>query len=370
MSDTIPRFVPGEPAPWFHANALSGNPRFAFNTIAGRPVMMLFMGSGAFPASAGALAVVAKHRDLFDDVTACLCGVSFDDRDVIEGRIEQQIPGIRWFLDADRAISKAYHAAVGEDSKAGYRPHWLLLDRTLRVAGGFAIDQGEEAMAALRQLIARTDEPATAPALIVPRVFEPTFCRQLIEAYDVDGGQESGFMRDIDGVTVEQFDHHHKRRSDYMVEDVALHRAIHARLQRLLLPMIHRAFQFDVTRVERLLVARYGSEEGGHFRAHRDNTTAGTAHRRFACTINLNTDDYEGGDLCFLEYGDRTYRAPTGGALVFSCSLLHEARPVTKGQRYAFLPFFYDDAAAQVREANLAKVAPELQQYRADADDQ
>ena len=49
-------------------------------------------------------------------------------------------------------------------------------------------------------------------------------------------------------------------------------------------------------------------------------------------------------------------RAPTGGAVIFSCSLLHEATAVTKGRRYAFLPFFYDDAAAKIREANAASI--------------
>jgi hypothetical protein len=33
-------------------------------------------------------------------------------------------------------------------------------------------------------------------------------------------------------------------------------------------------------------------------------------------------------------------------------SLLHEARPVTAGRRYAFLPFLYDEAAARLRLAN------------------
>jgi len=37
---------------------------------------------------------------------------------------------------------------------------------------------------------------------------------------------------------------------------------------------------------------------------------------------------------------------------VFSCSLLHEATPVSAGRRYAFLPFLYDGAAAEVREKN------------------
>ena len=43
--------------------------------------------------------------------------------------------------------------------------------------------------------------------------------------------------------------------------------------------------------------------------------------------------------------------------MVFSCSLLHQAMPVTRGRRYAFLPFLYDEAAARVREANRASLA-------------
>ena len=119
---------------------------------------------------------------------------------------------------------------------------------------------------------------------------------------------------------------------------------------------MRKAFQFSPTRIERYIVARYDGAEGGHFRAHRDNTTPGTAHRRFAVTINLN-DDFDGGMLWFPEFGLRRYRPPQGGAAVFSCSLLHEATPVTRGKRYVFLPFVYNDAAARIREENLRFVA-------------
>ena len=57
--------------------------------------------------------------------------------------------------------------------------------------------------------------------------------------------------------------------------------------------------------------------DGAVFHPHRDSTTQGTAHRRFACSINLNAGDFDGGDLRFPEYGMRTYRPPTGGAVVF-----------------------------------------------------
>ena len=48
----------------------------------------------------------------------------------------------------------------------------------------------------------------------------------------------------------------------------------------------------------------------------------------------------------------RTYRAPMGGAIVVSCSLLHEATPVIRGKRYAFLPFLYDEAGEQLGRQN------------------
>jgi predicted 2-oxoglutarate/Fe(II)-dependent dioxygenase YbiX len=68
-------------------------------------------------------------------------------------------------------------------------------------------------------------------------------------------------------------------------------------------------------------------------------------------SINLN-DEFEGGELSFPEYGPRSFKPPPGAAVVFSCSLLHAVSRVTQGRRYAFLPFLYDAAAAQLREAN------------------
>ena len=137
------------------------------------------------------------------------------------------------------------------------------------------------------------------------------------------------------------------------------------RIVRRLVPEIHKVFQFQVTRLERYIIACYGADPGGYFRPHRDNTTKGTAHRRFAVTINLNAEEYEGCDLRFPEFGSTVYRAPTGGAVVFSCSLLHEATPMRRGTRYAFLPFLYDDAAARLREDNIQYLGDGVRRYRA-----
>jgi predicted 2-oxoglutarate/Fe(II)-dependent dioxygenase YbiX len=116
----------------------------------------------------------------------------------------------------------------------------------------------------------------------------------------------------------------------------------------------------EITRIERTIVACYDAAEAAHFRPHRDNTTRGTAHRKFAVTINLN-DDYAGGDLAFPEYGPLSHRPPPGAALVFSCSLLHAVAPMRRGRRYAFLPFLYDEAGAQLRDANRAYLAQRVE---------
>ena len=339
----------GDTAPWFRAPALGGSPNYVFDTAAGRPVLMLFFGSAKLAPAAAALAAVEAHRGLFDDANACFFGISCDPGDAAEGRIAQRIPGIRFFLDYDRGLSRLFGAAP-EAASGAYVPHWLLLDRMLRVVGRFAIDASDAAIAALAAEAARPPSPDWAPVLLVPDVFEPSLCRRLIELYEETGGAESGFMREVDGKTVLVTDPGHKQRRDHEIEDGELKRGLMRRTQRRLVPMVRRAFQFEPTRIERHIVACY-SAGAGHFRPHRDNTTKGTAHRRFAVTINLN-EDYEGGDLRFPEYGPRTYRAPVGGAIVFSCSLLHEATPVTAGERFAYLPFLYDEEGARLREAN------------------
>ena len=339
--------LPGDPAPWFRAAALGGSPAYEFSSVAGRHILMLFYASAGMAPSQRALATVAGNRDLFDDHNACFFGICTDPRDAEGGRIAQAIPGIRFFLDYDHAVSALYGAASDEQ----YHPHWLLLDPGLRVLRRFPLADGAEAIALLRGIVAAGAQEGAAPALVVPNVFEPDFCRELIALYEADGGQDSGFMRDVEGKTVLMVDPAHKRRRDWEIADTELRRRIVARLNRRLSPAIERAFQFKPTRIERYIVACY-DESGGYFRPHRDNTTRGTAHRKFAVTMNLNAGDYEGGDLRFPEYGRRTYRAPTGGAVVFSCALLHEATPVAKGRRYAFLPFLYDEEAAQVRLSN------------------
>jgi predicted 2-oxoglutarate/Fe(II)-dependent dioxygenase YbiX len=169
----------------------------------------------------------------------------------------------------------------------------------------------------------------------------------------------------VDGRAVSVVDNNYKRRTDHEIADPALISAVHARLSRRLVPEIKKAFQFNVTRIERNTIGCYDAADGGHFHPHRDDSNIGAAHRRFAVTINLNAEHYSGGDLRFREFGMQTYRAPTGGAIVFSCGLLHEVLPVERGKRYAFLPFLYDEEAERLRLRNWQMITAGAQQAAA-----
>ena len=346
----------GEPAPWFTA-ATDTTPRFNFDTVGGRWVVLLFFGTLAPPETREALARALAERSLFDDARASLFGVSVDAADRTERGSAPLLPGVRHFHDHDGAVSRLYGVL---EPGGRYRPMIFLLDPALRVAASGGIDETPRVLEALRRHLERESpqEPGFAPVLTVPRVFEPEFCRQLIAHYEATGGEVSGFMRQVGDKTVGVQDPTFKRRLDVDVADTPLAAMARVRLTVRLLPMIERAYSWKPTRLERYLVACYDSAEHGFFRAHRDNTTVGTAHRKLAVTLNLNSEDYEGGELCFPEFGSRTYKPPTGGAVVFACGLLHEARPVTRGRRYAFLPFLYDEAAALVRQENQHALQP------------
>lgn len=345
---------PGQPAPYFAARS-TANPSFHFDTLGGRFIVLGFFGSAREAAGRRHLDQLLALEARYDDSGICMFGVSTDPAD--EASLRQRLPGIRYFWDDDHALSRQY----GAEDAAGLRRLTYVIDPALRILAVLPFDADPEAhertLKALVERLPRPDDhaavPLHAPVLIAPRIFERGLCRKLIELYDSNDGQESGFMREIDGRTVAVNDHKHKWRSDHVIADAEIRRTCEAALRERLFPQIEKAFMFRPTQIERYLVACYAADPGGHFRPHRDNRTSGTMHRKFAVSVNLNAEDYEGGDLRFPEFGSRTYRAPSGGAVVFSCSLLHECTSMVRGRRYCFLPFLYDDEGARIRDENL-----------------
>ncbi len=365
----MPMPAPGEPAPAFRCEANDGHPLHS-DSLAGRFTTLCFFGSAGVAAMAEMLAAILSNGAAFNGVDHQFVGISIDPDDDTLDRVPGPAPGRRMLWDFDQKVSTAFGAAESDGTEAGenedegvtFQPLTVLLDAGLRVISVHKIDDPASHPAALLQFLQALPQsgqprPALpqAPVLLVPMVFELEMCRRLIAHFDQIGGQPSGILEDEGEQTVLTIDPMRKQRQDAVVQDDTLRQAAQVRIRRRLIPEIRKAFQFEVTRMERSVVARYGA---GDFQAmHRDNNARGTAHRQFAITIPLNAESYKGGLLRFPEYGPQFYPIPTGCALVHSCAMLHEVTPVTEGVRYAYIPVLYDDAAAGIRQANTPALA-------------
>lgn len=358
--------APGDPLPRIVLPG-PGNPQFSVGNLAGRYLALCFAGSAAAPWARAARDAIASRPDLFDDRFAAAFLISSDPADAGDPSWQRPQRGFRVLSDLAAEAARACGAAPAEPQPGAplrVFPRWIIVDPTLRLIAVIPVaEAGADHAAAIAVLAGLpppdrfAGRPLQAPILYLPRVFEPDLCARLVALYEDRGGELSGFMRQVGGRTVGAHDPRHKVRRDVILSDPDLIAETRRRIERRVVPEIRKVHQFVATRMERYLVACYDSGEGGHFAPHRDNTTMGTAHRRFAVSVGLN-EDYEGGEVAFPEYGPQGFKAPLGGAVVFSCSLLHSVSPVTEGRRYAFLPFLYDEAAAAIRDRNAGALEP------------
>jgi predicted 2-oxoglutarate/Fe(II)-dependent dioxygenase YbiX len=258
------------------------------------------------------------------DVPVATLEVSPDGVDALYiGELQGALPA-RW-----RAV------AVDPTWAALLAPGVVELDANFRVVGV----AGATAHAAVEALDAAATR-ACAPVLQVPRVLEPDLCRALIAHFEQDcgGGEASRVLVLEDGRQVSALDPSIKARRESPIRSAELEAAVQARLLRRVVPEIARVFQFEVTRRDPFKLLAY-ADDAGYFRPHRDNDTPDVAHRRFAISLNLDAGAYEGGAFRFPEFGPHPYAPATGDALAFSCSLLHEVLPVTRGVRHALTTF-------------------------------
>ena len=200
--------------------------------------------------------------------------------------------------------------------------------------------------------------PPAAPTLSIPRLFEPELCRDIIAGFEAAATFEN-LVSGVgpDGRPADRVDHNRKRRRDWLLgPDEKLHSRVVSALEHRCVSELNRAFQHEAAHLDRILVVRYDAG-AGHFRRHRDNTAPAVAFRQFALSVNLNTGDYEGGDLRFPEYCNTRHRPACGDGLVFSASLLHEVTDVTEGSRYALLTFLHDARGEAMRRPQLPNAA-------------
>jgi peroxiredoxin/predicted 2-oxoglutarate/Fe(II)-dependent dioxygenase YbiX len=351
----------GDPAPWFTLPSTS-NPNYHFDTVGGYRVILFFFGSTKVEAVNQAVQSFCQMQPALTAAQIPFFGISIDPDDRGLEALISSATFCKFLWDFEQTVSRQYgvcSSANAETAAGEYSPTAFALDENLRILQVFPFDGSTDYATQIFSYLSELPPPEPprlaarqAPVLFIPQVLPPEFCQSLIQLHQTSNPRDSGFMRDVNGKTVEILDPSFKKRRDINLADTPLLETMNQIVLRRIKPEIEKVFQFSITRFERHIVACYDAANQGFFNRHRDNTTKGTAHRRFAMTLNLNTGDYEGGCLRFPEYGTQLYRPNVGEAVIFSCSLLHEVTPVTQGERYALLSFFYGDEDALVRERN------------------
>lgn len=333
---------PGDIAPDCALRALDGElVELRGDTVAGHILVLLFC--PRFAAAAELLEAMRARADAFAAAGAKLFVLTLDAAKVAA---EQKLP-FAVLLDRE---GEAFHAFGAPTREAAslilLRPNYHAL-AVLKPAG---VAQLEEALAIAERLAAERRPVAMAahpPVLILPDVLSAEDCRRLVKIYETRGkvfvepGHGDDHMTSDYKMRIPEYDR--GDRIDHWIIDRDTNAFIDSRLQGRLFPEIRRAFQYRVTRRERMRIGCYTGARGGELHGHRDDSEPISAHRRFATSINLNTEDFSGGELRFPEFGDQRYRPETGAAIVFSCSLLHEALEVTSGTRLVLLAFLFGE---------------------------
>ncbi len=277
--------------------------------------------------------------------------------------VERPATGTRFPLltDEDRAIARAFCLPLAERDGGTPSPRAVLVDADSRIVGATWLTLTDDGAEAVLRLAAdhapfTALRPPHAPILQLPGLFSPALCQQLLATFEQGEPVDGTVMQVKDGKPTHVVDPSFKRRRDLRLTP-PLRERIWEQLQWRLWPAVKKAFRFDITRFEYLQIGRYRASDGGHFNPHRDDDHAGNSHRRFALTVNLNAaDEYDGGELFFHESGVVVRPAP-GGAVLFSCSLLHEARLVTAGERFVLVGMFWGNHEIAQYERNSTALA-------------
>lgn len=320
----------GDIAPAFRLTARSGeeiDP--AADHVSGKPLVLLFLPPGA-AAPEGIASLAEKTRAMGGRCILIAAG---------QAAPKDAPRGFDLVLDADGKVSFLYGA------RDAARIVVVAPNRHVAAIGADAAG----AVAALERIAAqRRIANHHPPVLTVSDILSRADCQRLISVFAMQGHTflEPGHGAPPAGMGDYKMripEYGRKDRIDHWIMTPETNSFIDDRLKRRLFPEIRKCFQYKITRREGYRIGCYEGERGGDLHGHRDNTQANVAHRRFACSINLNSEQFEGGEIRFPEFGDQAYRPETGAGIVFSSSLLHEPMHVTSGKRYVLLAFLYGE---------------------------
>jgi peroxiredoxin len=344
------RLAVGAPAPLFKLADPAGEIwQLGQVHLSGRPAVLLFL-RGPVESGSALLSALRDHHGAMGDLEAAVVVISPESAAALGRLKDRQGLPFPVLSDPGDQVARAYGVGRRSVGVPGEASESILLDANQRVVlplpGPEVATAAEEILAALGALqAARPVQYMTPhpPVLQIPKVLSPEECRSLIHVFHSQGDkwlEPGNFSYDEDDFKMKVLDYGRQDRVDHIIADKAVMARIDARLQSRVIPEIRKVFQYQVTNRDYLHIARYEGPRQGLAVGHRDDSRPEFANRRFALSINLNSGEYEGGELVYREYGEQRYRPESGTALVFSSTLLHEVLETTDGARYTLLSNF------------------------------
>jgi predicted 2-oxoglutarate/Fe(II)-dependent dioxygenase YbiX len=337
---------PGDRVPDFALPGLDGKLRKLVWSFTGEPVALLAIDDLRTLDGEQFASLMSGCKEA-RTVPVIVCGNAVAAAAPAWSKLEAKADGALLLCDGERRLVPALLAQTGValGQSSGLRQRVIVLDPNQRVAATFdarALLAATESIGAVADSVrsnggaSQVIGTAMAPVLVLPRVFEPDFCAQVIRLWHKGDHKDSGVSSRYGNVGVLEL----KRTEDYMVQEPMMQKAISDRLAWRIGPELIKVFAFDREfSFDAHVVLSYSAEGQHFFGAHRDNGAPTTVDRAFAVSLNLN-DDFEGGELVFPEYAGVKVSPPAGAAAVFSCSVLHQALPVTRGRRFVLTTFF------------------------------
>lgn len=326
----------GDPVAAFTQRANTPTGSYTFDMSGGRFNLLLFCRTFNTPMIADILDVIQSNPPPVGPPNCSVFIVCSDTTSLPDSDLQKRYPHCIFLFDSDHKV----HNLFGVPPNGP--PQWVIVNPMLHVAD--RVPHTRQIWPTLHSWLRQQQTVVLgmncpAPALVLPHLLEPEFCNALMHYYQNHDAQPSPILfSDKDGNPQRVMAPDFKRRHDCFLRDKDLVNGLQSRVIRRAVPAIFKVFRFQASRMERLLISSYQSEYQGFFAPHRDNTVSSSSHRQFAISINLNSD-FDGGRLLFPEFSLQEFSAPAGGAIIFSCALLHAVTPVTQGTRYACLPF-------------------------------
>ncbi len=340
----VQQLSPGDKLPNFALPDQAGATRNFYNEVKGGPILLAVC-DGSEPAGGDApLAALQAAAEGLAGEGAQLFGLIAGGPEAGAARAKRLGLGFPLFADA-QGVAVPHLLAPAGANEAAAPARLYLLDPNQRILSILFFDEADAWLTTTRAALAafRAGESAglvldcAPPVLILPRLFEPAFCAELIETWHSKGHREGSLSTGEGNVYAPDS----KKNREHLVKDVEQNKRISFTLARRVGPELAKVFNDPRPfRFEGHIVLCYVDERRDFFALHRDNLRQ-TDRRRYAISLNLN-DDFEGGELVFPEYGPHRYKPPAGAGLIFSGNLLHEALPVTRGTRFALVTFFCD----------------------------